>query len=87
MDRIMTFFVLLTAVALVLLAVTIHLGAMHSLNVLMPRWTRLNRFRVGIIVLVAIIAHLLEIGLFAIALGILLSPGEHGRPCFSLLQI
>ena len=65
----MTFFVLLTAVVLVLLAVTIHLGAMHSLNVLLPRWTRFNRFRVGFPVLVAILAHLLEVGLFAIGLG------------------
>jgi len=74
-----TFFVLLSIVVLVLLSVSIHLGAMHSLNVLMPRWIRLNRFRVCIIVLVAIIAHLLEIGLFAIGLGILLSLGDHGQ--------
>ena len=75
----MTFFVLLSIVVLVLLSVSIHLGAMHSLNVLLPRWTRLSRFRVGVLVLVAIIAHLLEIGLFALGLGILLSSGDHGQ--------
>jgi hypothetical protein len=74
-----TFFVLLSIVVLVLLSVSIHLGAMHSLNVLMLRWSRLNCFRVGIIVLVVIIAHLLEIGLIAIGLGILLSSGDHGQ--------
>jgi hypothetical protein len=65
----MTIFVLLTAIVLVLLAVSIHLGAMRSMNALMPRWPALNFYRVGILILVAIIAHLLEISLFAIGLG------------------
>jgi|GEM_PF-5208058 len=75
----MTIFVLLTAIVLVLLAVSIHLGAMRSMNALMPRWPALNFYRVGILILVAIIAHLLEISLFAIGLGWLVSSGAHGQ--------
>ena len=75
----MTIFVLLTAIVLVLLAVSIHLGAMRSMNALMPRWPALNYYRVGILILVAIIAHLLEISLFAIGLGWLVSSGAHGQ--------
>jgi hypothetical protein len=75
----MTFFVLLTAVVLVLLAVSIHLGAMRSMLALIARWSALNRNRVGLLILVAIIAQLLEISLFAIGLGILVSSGAHGQ--------
>ena len=75
----MTFFVLLTAVVLVLLAVSIHLGMLHSMKVLMPRWHFLNRNRVGALILAAIMVHILEIGLFAIGLGILVSSGDHGQ--------
>ena len=75
----MTFFVLLTAVVLVLLAVSIHLCMLHSMKVLMPRWHFLNRYRVGALILAAIMVHLLEIGLFAIGLGLLVSSGAHGQ--------
>ena len=75
----MTFFVLFTAIVLVLLTVSTHMGAMRSISALMPRWTNLNRARPGILILVAILAHLLEIGLFAIGLGILVSSGAHGQ--------
>ncbi len=75
----MNFFVLLAAIVTVLLAVSIHLGMLHSMKVLMPRWHFLNRNRVGILILAAIMVHLLEIGLFAIGLGILLSADSHGQ--------
>ena len=75
----MSFFVLLTAIILVLIAVSIHLGAMRSMNALMPRWDVLNRNRVGILILVAIMAHLLEIGIFALGMGMLVSSGSHGQ--------
>jgi hypothetical protein len=75
----MTIFVPLTAIVLVLLAVSIHLGMLHSLKALMPRWHFLNRNRVGVLILAAIMVHLLEIGLFAIGLGILVPSGAHGQ--------
>ena len=75
----MTFFILLTAIVLVLLTVSTHMGAMRSMSGLMPRWTNLNRVRPGLLILVAILAHLLEIGLFAIGLGILVSSGAYGQ--------
>lgn len=75
----MTFFVLLTAVILMLLAISIHLGAMRTMYAMMLRWSNLNIYRVGILIVAAIIAHLIEIGLFAIGLGILISSGAHGQ--------
>ena len=75
----MPFIVLLTSIILVLLAVSIPLGMLHSMKVLMPRWHFLNRNRVGVLILAAIMVHLLEIGLFAIGLGILLSSSDHGQ--------
>jgi len=75
----MTFFVLLFAVILMLLAVFIHLGAMRTMYAMMARWSNLNYYRVGILVVVVIIAHLIEIGLFAIGMGILTSSGAHGQ--------
>jgi len=75
----LTFFVLITAIVIVLLAVSIHLGMLHSMKAVMPRWHKLNRNRVGILILVAIMVHFLEIGLFAIGLGILVSLGAHGQ--------
>ena len=75
----MPFIVFLTAIVIVLLAVSIHLGMLHSLKILMPRWHFLNRNRVGVLILAAIMVHLLEIGLFAIGLGILLSSGDFGQ--------
>ena len=75
----MTFIVLLAAIVLVLLTVGTHMGAIRSMNVLMPHWMSLNRARPAILILVAIIAHLLEIGLFAIGLGILVSFGDFGQ--------
>lgn len=75
----MTFFVLITAIVLVLLAVSMHLGAMRLMYALMPRWPALIYYRVGILILVAIIAHLLEISLFAIGFGWLVSSGAHGQ--------
>lgn len=75
----MTFFVLLTAVVFVLLVVFIHLGAMLTINDLLPRLSMLNYNRVSILIVVAIIAHLLEISVFAIGLGWLVSSGAHGQ--------
>ena len=75
----MTLFVLLLVIVIVLLAVSLHLGMLHSMKVLMPRWHFLNRNRVGVLILAAIMVHLLEIGLFAIGLGILRSSGAHGQ--------
>ncbi len=75
----MPFVVLLVASIIVLLAVSIHLGMLHSMKAIMPHWRFLNRNRVGLLILAAIVVHLLEIGLFAIGLGILLSSGESGQ--------
>lgn len=43
----MTFFVLIAAVVLVLLAVSIRLGALRAMNALMPHWASLIRNRIG----------------------------------------
>ena len=75
----MPFIVLLTAIVIVLLVVSIHLDMLHSMKALMPRWHFLNRNRVGLLILAAIVDHLLEIGLFAIGLGILLTSGDLGQ--------
>ena len=75
----MTFFLLLIAVILMLLAVSIHLGAMRALYATMLRWSKLSYHRVGILIVVAIIAHLIEISVFAIGLCILVSSGAHGQ--------
>ena len=75
----MNIFVPLTAIVLVLLAVSVHLGMLHSMKTLMPRWHFLNRNRVGILILVAILVHLLKIGLFALGVGILVSSGSYGQ--------
>ena len=75
----MTFLVFLSMITLVMLAVSIHLGMLHSMKVLMPRWHFLNRNRVGVLILAAIMVHLLEIGLFATGLSILVTSGTHGQ--------
>ena len=75
----MTFFVLFTSFILMLLAVFIHLGAMRAMYATMTRWSNLNYYRVGLLVVVAIIAHLIEICLFAVGIGILASSGVHGQ--------
>jgi hypothetical protein len=75
----MTLFALILLIVFVLLAVSIHLGAMRWIHALLPQWNRLNRFRVGVLVLVAIIANLLKIAVFALGLGILQSLGDHGQ--------
>ena len=75
----MDFLTLLTTVVIVLLAIFIHLGAMRMMYVQIPRRTKLGYELVGILILVAIIAHVLEISLFAIGLGKLISSGNYGQ--------
>jgi hypothetical protein len=52
----------------VLACVSLHLGALFFLwKIVLPRLKRLTHVALGILVCIAIVAHLVEIGVFAIA--------------------
>jgi hypothetical protein len=68
----------LVCVACVLLSVALHLGLLLSLDRLIaPRIRTLHRATVGVIVLMAILGHLLEIAVFAAGYA-LLAPRDDG---------
>lgn len=59
----------LACVATVILCVSVHLTTLRTLNDrVLPRFQRHSRTAVGIMVLVALVGHLLEIWLFSIAI-------------------
>jgi Ion channel len=68
----------LVSAGCVLLCVAVHLGLLLSVyGVIAPRIRTLHRATVGVVVLVAILGHLLEIALFGAGYA-LLAPAEDG---------
>ncbi len=68
----------LTSIACVLLCVGVHLGVLLSTyRLVSPQLRTLHRATVGLIVLVAILGHLIEIALFGAGY-VLLAPAEGG---------
>lgn len=62
------FLVLLIAAVLVVLSVTVHVVTLRGLSKLLPRWETIPVTAMGIAMVGAIMGHLIEIELFAIAI-------------------
>lgn len=70
--------VVLLSAGLVIACVGLHLFTLRALSGLLPRHPSLTRMRVGIVILGAIVGHLVEMALFALALAALLGTGDFG---------
>lgn len=63
------------AALLVILCVSTHLVVLRALTALLPKLDILRRFRVGVVILGAIVGHLIEIAIFAVGINML----HHGE--------
>jgi hypothetical protein len=70
--------VVVSSVVLVIVTVAVHLACLRGLLRLLLRLGSLHHARVGVMVLGALLGHLIEIGLFGVAIGWLEGPGRHG---------
>lgn len=73
------FLVILTGAVLVVISTGIHLAALSGISKLMPRWSAPAHIRIAVFVLVAMLAHILEIVLFAGGLISLVALGGRGH--------
>lgn len=64
---------LFTSALLVMLAVLVHYEMLHRMTLLLPKILIRHRFRIVVAVLGALIAHVLEIWIFAIGYYVLIS--------------
>ena len=71
--------VIVVGLMLVLAATAIHLVALTGMSRLMPRWPAPAHIRIAVFVLLAMVAHILEIVLFAVGVLFLVALGGRGH--------
>ncbi|MCP3983610.1 MAG: two pore domain potassium channel family protein [bacterium] len=71
-------FVVAATITLVLLAIGIHFEVLRLLSARLPRSRLPRRFRVGVVILAAVMAHLTEAVVFAVGIGLLVEAGLGG---------
>lgn len=71
-------FVILTATVVVILTVGVHLVALNAISNLLHRLSAIRHVHIGLAVLGAILAHLVEIWVFSAAIRLLLIYGDAG---------